>query len=270
MTGLDSVVVRTSLTVAMVAGMLIALERWRPYRRGQRLLRSGWWTDLFWYTLVQSQVLGVAIAVAIDPLARAARGATTGVGSWPIGIQLGFFLVSHDLYIYGFHRLQHRVPWLWRLHEAHHSVEEVDWLAGSRSHPVEILINQTVEFAPIACLGAAPEVVVLKIVIDAAWGMFIHANIDVRLGRLGWIVNGPELHRWHHARTFRGEGMNFGTKLAIWDRLFGTAWLPANKPDSYGIEGPFPAHRGWVRELLGFEYLAQIRHAFRRVGVTES
>ena len=30
----------------------------------------------------------------------------------------------------------------------------LDWLAGSRSHPFEILINQTIEYAPLVLLGA--------------------------------------------------------------------------------------------------------------------
>ena len=72
---------------------------------------------------------------------------------WPVWVQLLFFLVTHDLYIYLFHRLQHRVPLLWRVHEAHHATDDVDWISGARSHPLEILINQTIEFAPIVLLG---------------------------------------------------------------------------------------------------------------------
>jgi len=79
------------------------------------------------------------------------------LSDWPLAAQLGFFLVTHDLYIYLFHRLQHSSSLLWRIHEAHHSVREVDWLAGTRSHALEILINQTIEFLPMTLLGAAPE-----------------------------------------------------------------------------------------------------------------
>ena len=114
--------------------------------------------------------------------------------------------------------------WLWRIHEAHHATADVDWISGARSHPLEILINQTIEFAPIVLLGAAPEVALIKGVLDAAWGMYIHSNIDVRSGRLQYLINGPEMHRWHHAREI--VDVNFATKLAIWDWLFGTAYHP--------------------------------------------
>jgi hypothetical protein len=47
------------------------------------------------------------------------------VSGWPIAAQVAFFVISHDLYIYRFHRLQHGNRWLWRLHEAHHSARHV-------------------------------------------------------------------------------------------------------------------------------------------------
>ena len=115
---------------------------------------------------------------------------------------------------------------------------DVDWLAGSRSHALEILINQTIEFAPDRAARRAPEVPLIKATISAVWGMWIHSNIDVRTGRLQWIVNGPEAHRWHHAVDLEAHDRNFATKLAIWDRLFGTAFLPR------GASPPATASRG--------------------------
>jgi sterol desaturase/sphingolipid hydroxylase (fatty acid hydroxylase superfamily) len=78
--------------------------------------------------------------------------------------------------------------------------------------------------------------------------------VDVRSGRLQWLVNGPEAHRWHHALDPQGHGRNFATKLALWDRLFGTALLPDHKPRGYGLADDRPFPRG---------YLAQQLYAFR-------
>jgi sterol desaturase/sphingolipid hydroxylase (fatty acid hydroxylase superfamily) len=258
--------VLSTATIVAAACAFIVLERRRPYAPAQALFRPGFVTDLFWYTLVQSQVLGLLIGGALAWLNERAGGAhATPVGAWPFAVQLGFFVLTHDLYIYGFHRLQHRVPLLWRTHEAHHSSEQVDWLAGSRSHPLEILVNQSIEFAPMVLLGASPGVVVAKVTLDAVWGMFIHANIDAPLGRLAWLINGPLAHHRHHARRYVGDGANFGTKLAVWDHLFGTACATAEKPASYGLDGDFPRTRSLLREGLGLEYFAQVRAAFRRV-----
>ncbi|XXY51047.1 sterol desaturase family protein [Sorangium sp. So ce269] len=247
--------VLSPLIIAVAAAVFIGLERLFPYDPGQRLFRKGWFTDFFLYTFAQSYVVGLAI----DAIIRALDGAVGPgrlrlVAGWPVLVQLLFFFLVHDFYIYWFHRLQHRSSLLWRTHEAHHSVDDVDWLAGSRSHPIEILINQTVEFAPIVLLGAAPEVALMKATLDAVWGMYIHANINVRTGPLQYVINGPEMHRWHHSGVFTGYGFNFGTKLAVWDWLFGTAHRPAGeKPPRYGLVGvDFPD-----------SYLRQLLYAFR-------
>jgi sterol desaturase/sphingolipid hydroxylase (fatty acid hydroxylase superfamily) len=62
--------------------------------------------------------------------------------------------------------------------------------------------------------------------------------LNVHSGRLQLVINGPEMHRWHRARDLAAPGKNYGTKLAIWDHLFGTAYRPAHKPARYGLEEP--------------------------------
>jgi len=253
---IENVVVEWTLVVTVVGAiLLIALERRFPYEKGHSLFRAGFVNDFFWYTIVQSYVLGLvifALISGVDSMTLISRW--TVISSLPIWLQCVLFLVVHDFYIYWFHRWQHRNQFLWRIHEAHHSTTEVDWLSGSRSHPMEILINQTVEYLPLV-LFASPEVAALKGSIDALWGMYIHSNIDVRSGALQYVINGPEMHRWHHAHDDDAHNMNFSTKLAIWDYLFGTAFRPSDrKPSSYGLGSQsFPA-----------SYFKQIAHAFRR------
>ena len=234
---------RTSIiTIILSAFLFIVLERIFPYKKGQKIFREGFFDDLALYTIAQSYILGIIIFSFIIYYIDS----TTGLSrlnlfkTIPIWIQLIFFTLIHDLYIYWMHRFQHRNKWLWRIHEAHHSPKEVDWLSGSRSHALEILITQTVEFAPIILLGAPIEVIAFKGMISAVWGMYIHANINVHSGKLQLIINGPEMHRWHHS-TGKGRNRNFSTKLAIWDWIFGTAYLPKDqKVDKYGLKAFFP------------------------------
>jgi sterol desaturase/sphingolipid hydroxylase (fatty acid hydroxylase superfamily) len=250
--------------IVTAAVVLVTLERLFPYEPRQRLFRVGFFTDFFWYTLVQSYVLGLVIKAIIEALDR-----TSGifprhlVSSWPVSLQLAFFWVTHDFYIYWFHRTQHANRWLWRVHEAHHSGKDVDWLSGSRSHALEILINQTIEYSPIVLLGAHPDIALMKAVLDAAWGMYIHSNIGVRAGWLQYWLNGPQMHRWHHADELDRRSVNYATKIAAWDWLFRTAHLPPDKPRSYGLWGgaPFPERPGWRGALL--DYFAQQVWAFR-------
>lgn len=241
------------LIIISAAVLFIILERLFPYTKGQEILREGFFDDLALYTIAQSYILSIIIFSFIINSIDASTGLSrlklfTNV---PIWLQLIFFTVTHDIYIYFMHRWQHSNKWLWRIHEAHHSPKKVDWLSGSRSHALEILINQTVEFAPIVLLGAPVEVISYKGVISAVWGMYIHSNINVRTGWLQKIINGPEMHRWHHS-TGKGRNRNFATKFAIWDWIFGTAYLPPSKPDEYGLKTYFPKH-----------YFAQTLYAFR-------
>jgi len=252
--GLSAAEKYSMLIIISAAVLFIILERLFPYAKGQEFLREGFFDDLALYTIAQSYILSIIIFSFIINSIDASTGLSRLklFSDVPIWLQLIFFTVTHDIYIYFMHRWQHSNKWLWRIHEAHHSPKKVDWLSGSRSHALEILINQTVEFAPIVLLGAPVEVISYKGVISAVWGMYIHSNIDVRTGWLQKIINGPEMHRWHHS-TGKGRNRNFATKLAIWDWIFGTAYLPPSKPDEYGLKTYFPKN-----------YFTQTLYAFRK------
>ncbi len=249
-----------ALVSAGVAFLL--LERKFPYNKGLRAFREEFWSDLLLYGLLQSYLLGLIISGVLEGL-----DASTGLSKLrlladvPIWAQAVFFILTHDFVTYLIHRAQHRSPYLWRLHEAHHSCLSVDWLAGIRSHSGEILLYQTAEYLPVVLLGAAPEIPLIKAMANGIYGMFIHSNLDVRLGKWLLVFNGPELHRWHHSGDDeRFFGKNLGTKFTIWDRLFGTFQPPGDRKAAvYGPDDPgFP--EGWV---------AQHIYAFRR-GVRSS
>jgi sterol desaturase/sphingolipid hydroxylase (fatty acid hydroxylase superfamily) len=241
------------LIILGASTFFIIAERIWPYSKGQKVLREGFFDDLALYTIAQSYILGILIFTYIINFIDQSTGLSRLqlFRDVPIWIQLIFFLVTHDLYIYWMHRWQHKNKYLWRIHEAHHSPKKVDWLSGSRSHAIEILINQTIEFLPIVLLGSPAEVIAYKGVISAVWGMYIHSNLNIQSGTLQRFINGPEMHRWHHS-TGKGRNRNFATKLAIWDWIFGTAFLPETKPDEYGLKTYFPKH-----------YLMQTLFAFR-------
>ena len=239
------------ITFAIILGTIfiyIFLERIIPYNK-QKFFREDWFDDFFLYNIFQSAILGFIIfklIIFVDSSTGISR--LNIISHWPVWLQVILFLVVHDFYIYWMHRAQHRNKYLWRLHEAHHSPKDIDWLAGVRSNPLEIFINQTIEFLPIFLLGAAPEVVFYKGALSSIWGMHIHGNININSGFLQYFINGPEMHRWHHDK--KALNRNFATKLAIWDWIFGTAYLPkGEKAGKYGIAIPgYP--RGYLKQTL--------------------
>lgn len=91
----------------------------------------------------------------------------------------------------------------------------------------------------------------LLVIFCAIWGYFI-------LGpAMKYVFNSPEMHIWHHSYELPEErkmGINFGLTLAIWDYIFGTAYLPKdgrNIPLGFpGVE-KFPDN--FIRQnMLGF------------------
>lgn len=251
------------------AGFMMLLERLYPYTKGMRFFRDGWWLDFIWYSVIQSYFLKILIFDYIIAPTKTYFGLENAgiLSHWPIWALVLLFLFSHDFYIYWFHRLQHENKMIWRRHEAHHSVTEVDWLAGSRSHILEIIINQTIEFAPIILLldnHTAAIVVPIKALIDAVWGMWIHSNIDAHTGKLQYVINGPEMHQWHHSNHQEVFFCNYSTKFAFWDWIFGTAFLPGLKPFKYQFLKPqkFGLPYDYPRE-----YFAQNVFAFYRFDV---
>jgi len=242
----QQVVTQTSIILFAWIIFIIIWERVAPYRKGLPFFRDGFWVDLVWYTLIQSYFLKIVIFdYIIEPLKYHFDWSHFQfVHNWPIWVQVLFFLVTHDLYIYLFHRFQHSSKLFWRTHEAHHSVKQVDFLAGARSHVLEIIINQTIEFAPIILLGADPVVVPIKAMLDSMFGIFIHANIKVNLGRFKYFFNSPTLHLWHHANYREVFHANFSTKFSVWDYLFGTVYdpgyAPGDLPENWGLYYDYP------------------------------
>src|SRR5262249_3158924 len=90
---------------------------------------------------------------------------------------------------------------------------------------------------------------------------------DVRLGRLQYVINGPEMHRWHHALDRDAYQKNFATKLAIWDWLFATAFFPdpaARKASRYGSGNERFPDGYWRQQLYALRRRRLPRSGMRR------
>jgi sterol desaturase/sphingolipid hydroxylase (fatty acid hydroxylase superfamily) len=105
------------ILIVAAALLFILLERIFPYDKGQPFFREGFFSDVMLYAIAQSYVLSLVIGAFIDWVdSQTGLSRLRLVGDWPIWAQVTFFLVTHDLYIYWFHRLQHHHKVLWRLH----------------------------------------------------------------------------------------------------------------------------------------------------------
>jgi len=217
-------VARPLLFVALAALAFLPLEHVAA-AHAQRRRRFA--TDLAFATVGQVLVrLGVVVAVgwALARLDGAAldRPLLAGIADrrarFAAEVVVGLLLF--ELGGYAYHRLAHRVPALWRLHEIHHSSETMDWLAAFRQHPLEIVLLTLAQNAPLVLLGVplgahATVLVVLKLAT-----VYVHSNVRVPLGPLRFIVASPRFHHRHHQRD--GEVANFASLFPFIDVVFGS------------------------------------------------
>lgn len=177
------------------------------------------------------------------------------VGSWgwvppsalaPGGIAaaaVGFFAL-HDLVNYWTHVSFHRIPLLWSFHRVHHSAEVLTPATAFRVHPVELLTFAAVQ-APV--VGAAAVFYQNILGEDQRITMVFGVSIFTFLsGILGshlrhshvWFSYGPVLnrvfmspahHQIHHSVDAHHWNKNFAVKLAVWDALFGTLYVPGKR-----------------------------------------
>jgi sterol desaturase/sphingolipid hydroxylase (fatty acid hydroxylase superfamily) len=132
-------------------------------------------------------------------------------------------IVILDLVTYALHRAFHRVPFLWRFHEVHHTDLDLDVSSASRFHTGEVIFSSAVKLGVVAVLGIPPAGLVAFEIALLAAAQFEHANVRIspRLETILWrTIVPPAMHRIHHAPNRGDADSNYGTILTLWDRLF--------------------------------------------------
>jgi sterol desaturase/sphingolipid hydroxylase (fatty acid hydroxylase superfamily) len=228
------------LDLSILAAVYVPLERLFP-RVPQPVLRAGVIRDLFHF-FVNHLLAFMLLLLAVLPAARLLPWAryeplARAVALQPLPVQVGEIVVIADLFQYAIHRLFHRVPFLWRVHEVHHSSTELDWLASARLHLVDIVVVRAVTFVPLFVGGFSDAAIRTYLMGAAVLGVFLHANLRFRFGALEKVVTTPRYHAFHHAADPAARDKNFAFHLPIIDRLFGTQYFPQRAwPQRYGVD----------------------------------
>ena len=138
-----------------------------------------------------------------------------------------------DLVFYIYHRLSHRVRFLWAIHMSHHSSEEMNFAVSMRQAWLGP-VSKIPFFIVLPILGLDPTIIAVAGVISTLWGVVGHTQIVGKLGPLEWILNTPSHHRVHHGANAEYIDKNYGNLLIIWDRMFGT-FEPEKAKVKYGL-----------------------------------
>ena len=233
--------------IALLFVLFVPLEKLFALRK-QKTFRPGLLTDLT-HVLVNNLLTTVAVIVlvvaAAVPFFWVRRmDLVGGLPAWA-AIALAAAVVATASY-WG-HRLTHQVPFLWRFHSVHHSIQQMDWVASGRLHPLDQGFTQAFTAFPLVLLGYGAGVFGGVAVFITLLALFQHANVRLRFPGLRWVINTPEWHHWHHAIDDDARDKNFG--LPVVDKLFGTAYLPRGKrPSGFGVPDPVP-QVGYLRHL---------------------
>jgi sterol desaturase/sphingolipid hydroxylase (fatty acid hydroxylase superfamily) len=258
------------LVLLVVLGILSlvfgAIQRLWPQVRGQPFLRRqgifvdvAWWLftptlgKLFTGIVVGGSLLGLAaiLGMSLTPDELRETGLReTFISRQPFFLQFVAFLVLADLLAYWNHRAFHAFSRLWRIHAVHHSSTELDWLSSVRVHPLNDAIGSAFVATPLLLLGFAPAALAAYLPFLTLYAVILHANVDWSFGPLRGVIASPAYHRWHHAAEEQALDKNFAGLFPIYDRLFGTYYLPRErKPQRFGVLGEAPP-RGFFGQLL--------------------
>lgn len=213
--------------VGVAAGLLAVLwvaESLAPMFPGRRRRLSHNLTNLGLAAL--NTVVAIAFAVGILAVTEAARAHQFGLlhhlGGAP-WIRWVLALVLIDCWQYWWHRLNHRIGFLWRFHAVHHADAELDASSGVRFHTVEIAFSFLARLLVLPLLGVTVPELLLYETLALPVILFHHSNLRLPAGLdrvLRWWIVTPRMHVVHHSRHQPETDSNYASLLSVWDRLF--------------------------------------------------
>lgn len=220
---------------AVAVLILIPLE-WR-FGRGAVPLRSRVLGLTFW---ALATLAAVAITYLLSTLWHPPRVIRLPLSfEWagiaaPVLTIIAVAIVA-DFWFYWFHRMQHR--FLWRFHRVHHSIREMH-ATNANHHVSESLFNGLFLFIPASLIFWDYPLVPAGMLLRTLLSQYIHSPVDLDFGPLRSVLVDNRFHRIHHSLKPGHFDSNFGGFTTIWDRLFGTAYWPANDEwPAIGVEG---------------------------------
>lgn len=240
---------RAALQLALFTALFFPAEALWPAHARVRA-RRGLATDVA-HALLNPLFINAGAALAMAGLALGARSFVPAalpslVARQPFVAQVAEAFVLSELFAYLAHRAAHAVPWLWKLHRVHHASESLDYLAASRQHPLDAVLQLAIANLPCVALGVSLSALTTFLLLQRLHTVFVHANLRLRFGPIARVLATPQFHHWHHAM---GARANYGAATPLFDWLFGTLHAERERfPTAYGVDERVP--EGWLAQLL--------------------
>ena len=143
----------------------------------------------------------------------------------PAWIEWALAIVLFDLWMYGWHVANHKVPLLWRFHQVHHADAQLDASSALRFHTGEIALSSLARLAILPLLGMSLAQLLTYEMILQPIILLHHSNVrfPAALDRvLRLLIVTPRIHWVHHSRLRSEHDANYASVFSFWDRLFRT------------------------------------------------
>lgn len=232
-------------SVAFTVFELVRPLRHQSYRDGLAVNALG----LTWAWIASGTVIS-GVETLLIPLE--AYRPHVGIMS-PLARVVVFFILS-DFFRFVAHWLMH-YKLFWPMHQFHHSVHVLHWFSGNRASVLHVAMFM----APMAVcawfLQVGQIAMTANVLIMILWNHLMHTNVRMApsLQRaLEWVVTTPRYHHIHHSEDAQHRGVNLGSILTLWDRLWRTYMDPDQVDASrlrFGSEDT--AFKPLWRDLIG-------------------
>lgn len=212
-----------ALTLAVLA-LLFLLERALPLRARRAQLATRLLVNGVLAVLAYS-LSGVLVSPAVRYLMTGTDPLSAGLLPWlglPPLAEAGLALALMDLSFYYWHRLNHRLPVLWRFHNVHHLDPDLDVTTALRFHFGEIALSTLFRSLQVGVLGVGLSTYVLYESLLQGANLFHHSNLRLPIAlerALNLVFVTPRMHGIHHSEIEGEASSNYSVVFSVWDRL---------------------------------------------------
>jgi sterol desaturase/sphingolipid hydroxylase (fatty acid hydroxylase superfamily) len=208
----------------------VVLEMKRPLResRQDKLSRDA---RNFSVALIAAATVSIVEKPVVAPLSHAVQRNRWGLlklARLPVPVELLLSLVLLDYTLFVWHYLTHKVPLLWRFHEAHHADLDMDASTALRFHAGELVLSVPWRALQVRALGISPLALALWQSITLMEILFHHSNLRLPLDferLLCRVLVTPRMHGIHHSAVRQETDSNWSTIFSWPDYLHGTLRL---------------------------------------------
>ena len=202
----------------IILGMYGALMLWEAFFPGRQLPPVRYWKLKGLIAFVIFFYLSSYLPIFINPLLEPYRLIDLS-GLSPIWGGL-FGVLLYEFGVFVWHYSMHRSNFLWKtFHQMHHSAERLDTYGAFFFSPLDMIgwtVLGSICFSLIT--GLSPQAITVILLVTNFFSIFQHSNIKTPRW-LGYIVQRPESHTYHHARGIHKYNYS---DLPLFDIIFGT------------------------------------------------